>query len=197
MSNEQAPARAIWDVLTNYNSLHEYIPNIAASGAVLQPNGRIRIEQVGVISPALRITTRIVLEVTEEPYERLIFSKVESREFVDFEGTYSISRALDGRSYLEYSVDALPLPILPVQLVQAKIRQEVPPMLAAVRLNANKYHALRVRPAPPRPARLPAPASRRNLASAARARDYPGGGTRGAVDGRCTRAGVSGVSQAT
>ncbi|KAJ1483437.1 hypothetical protein T484DRAFT_1800377, partial [Baffinella frigidus] len=91
----QAPPRAIWDVLTNYNSLHEYIPNIAASGAVLQPNGRIRIEQVGVISPALGITTRIlrraylvgvispalgittriVLEVTELPYEKLIFTK--------------------------------------------------------------------------------------------------------------------------
>lgn len=194
MSNEQAPARAIWDVLTNYNSLHEYIPNIAASGAVLQPNGRIRIEQVGVISPALRITTRIVLEVTEEPYERLVFSKVESREFIDFEGTYSISRALDGRSYLEYSVDALPLQILPVQLVQAKIRQEVPPMLAAVRLNANKYHALRVRPAPPRPTPRPRLSPQPSLS---RARDYPGGGTRGAVDGRCTRAGVSGVSQAT
>ena len=42
----QAPPRAIWDVLTNYNQLHEYIPNIAASGAQLQPNGRVRIEQV-------------------------------------------------------------------------------------------------------------------------------------------------------
>ena len=63
----EAPPRAIWDVLTDYNSLNEYIPNIAASGAVLQPNGRVRIEQVGVISPTLRITTRIVLEVVEEP----------------------------------------------------------------------------------------------------------------------------------
>ena len=42
----EAPPRAIWDVLTNYNCLNEYIPNIAASGAVLQPNGRVRIEQV-------------------------------------------------------------------------------------------------------------------------------------------------------
>ena len=28
----EAPPRAIWDVLTNYNNLHEYIPNIAESG---------------------------------------------------------------------------------------------------------------------------------------------------------------------
>ena len=140
----EAPPRAIWDVLTDYNSLNEYIPNIAASGAVLQPNGRVRIEQVGVISPTLRITTRIVLEVVEEPYRKLTFSKVESREFVEFEGTYSITQ-MDGAdtSYLEYSVEALPLPILPIQLVQGKIKQEVPPMLAAVRTNANKYHQLR------------------------------------------------------
>jgi hypothetical protein len=36
-------------------------------------------------------------------------------------------------------VEALPHPLLPVQLVQGKIRAEVPPMLAAVRTNANKY----------------------------------------------------------
>jgi hypothetical protein len=124
--------------------LNEYIPNIAASGAVLQPNGRVRIEQVGVISPTLRITTRIVLEVVEEPYRKLTFSKVESREFLEFEGTYSITQ-IEGAetSYLEYSVEALPLPILPILLVQGKIKQEVPPMLAAVRTNANKYHQLR------------------------------------------------------
>jgi len=141
----EAPPRAIWDVLTNYNNLHEYIPNIAESGAVLQPNGRVRIEQVGVISPTLRITTRIVLEVTEEPFQRLKFSKVESREFIEFEGIYSITSCKDGRAYLEYSVEALPLPILPIQLVQGKIKKEVPPMLAAVRTNANKYHSLRCR----------------------------------------------------
>ncbi|EKX47332.1 hypothetical protein GUITHDRAFT_137515 [Guillardia theta CCMP2712] len=139
----EAPPRAIWDVLTNYNNLHEYIPNIAESGAILQPNGRVRIEQVGVISPTLRITTRIVLEVTEEPFQRLKFSKVESREFIEFEGIYSITSCKDGRAYLEYSVEALPLPILPIQLVQGKIKKEVPPMLAAVRTNANKYHSLR------------------------------------------------------
>ena len=41
---------------------------------------------MGVISPALRLTTRIVLEVVEDPYKQLTFSKVESREFLEFEG---------------------------------------------------------------------------------------------------------------
>ena len=70
---------------------------VLVAGAILQPNGRVRIEQVGVISPTLRITTRIVLEVTEEPFQRLKFSKVESREFIEFEGIYSITSCKDGR----------------------------------------------------------------------------------------------------
>jgi hypothetical protein len=41
-----APARAVWDVLTNYTALSEYIPNIAESGARIQPDGRVHIEQV-------------------------------------------------------------------------------------------------------------------------------------------------------
>jgi hypothetical protein len=32
----EAPPRAIWDTLTNYNQLNQYIPNIAESGAQLQ-----------------------------------------------------------------------------------------------------------------------------------------------------------------
>ncbi len=42
----EAPPRAVWDVLTNYSALSEYIPNIAESGARVQPDGRVRIEQV-------------------------------------------------------------------------------------------------------------------------------------------------------
>ncbi len=42
----EAPPRAVWDVLTNYSALSEYIPNIAESGSRVQPDGRIRIEQV-------------------------------------------------------------------------------------------------------------------------------------------------------
>jgi hypothetical protein len=40
--------------------------------------------QVGVISPTLNLKTKIVLEVDEEPYRMLTFSKVESREFIEF-----------------------------------------------------------------------------------------------------------------
>eukprot|EP00961_Rhodomonas_salina_P067767 909907-Rhodomonas_salina.1 len=57
-------------------------------------------------------------ERSQEPYKTLTFSKVESREFIEFEGIYSIIETQDGRSYLEYSVEALPLPILPIQIVQ-------------------------------------------------------------------------------
>ena len=42
----------------------------------------------------------------------------------------------NGASYLEYSVEALPLPLLPIALVQGKIRQEVL-QCRAVRSNAN------------------------------------------------------------
>jgi len=174
----EAPPRAIWDTLTNYNELHRYIPNIAESGAQLQPNGRVRIEQVGVISATLNLKTRIVLEVDEKPYSTLTFNKVESREFIEFRGTYSISEPdQTGASYLEYSVEALPHPLLPVQLVQSKIRAEVPPMLAAVRTNANKYQSMRVQALGPDWAtEVPPPLSgvyRRRIQTMKKPVDYP------------------------
>ena len=38
---------------------------------------------------------------------------------------YLLAGEAISRAYLEYSVEALPLPILPIQLVQGKIKKEV------------------------------------------------------------------------
>ncbi len=56
-----APPRAVWEVLTNYSALSEYIPNIAESGARVQPDGRVRIEQVRGRGPAPPLACRLQL----------------------------------------------------------------------------------------------------------------------------------------
>eukprot|EP00277_Geminigera_cryophila_P006063 CAMPEP_0179411300 /NCGR_PEP_ID=MMETSP0799-20121207/3821_1 /TAXON_ID=46947 /ORGANISM="Geminigera cryophila, Strain CCMP2564" /LENGTH=291 /DNA_ID=CAMNT_0021183355 /DNA_START=85 /DNA_END=959 /DNA_ORIENTATION=+ len=82
----EAPVRAVWDVLTDYNRLQEYIPNIADSRTIRQPNGRLYLEQVGVVSKRIGLTSRILLDVEEFPYSKLTFTRVESREFLEFMG---------------------------------------------------------------------------------------------------------------
>jgi len=132
----EAPVRAVWDVLTDYNRLQEYIPNIADSRTIRQPNGRLYLEQVGVVSKRIGLTSRILLDVEEFPYSKLTFTRVESREFLEFMGTYTLTQREDGNTYLYYSLEALPLPVLPIFIVQSRIRSSVPPMLLSVRSKA-------------------------------------------------------------
>ena len=44
------------------------------------------LEQVGVISKRLGLSTRIILAVEEQPFEKVSFSKVEAAGFSEFQG---------------------------------------------------------------------------------------------------------------
>eukprot|EP00960_Hanusia_phi_P073359 767993-Hanusia_phi.AAC.3 len=162
----EAPPRAIWDVLTNYNNLHEYIPNIAESGeSVLscataqrqgpdrtgwshipdaEDNDEDRLGGHGGAVPAAQVLQGGVSGVHRVRGD-LLHHELQGWEVRAGTAGAAMQGEVLSRAYLEYSVEALPLPILPIQLVQGKIKKEVPPMLAAVRTNANKYHSLRCR----------------------------------------------------
>ena len=85
------------------------------------------------MSRRLGLTTRIVLKVGEQPFEKLTFSKVEAAGFQEFEGTYTITERHDGSSYVHYSIVATPLPVVPVFLILGKLKSSIPSMLTAVR----------------------------------------------------------------
>jgi hypothetical protein len=55
----------VWDVLTNYSALSEYIPNIAESGSRVQPDGRIVVAGEGSNDFAVaRFTTNGALDAS-------------------------------------------------------------------------------------------------------------------------------------
>ena len=66
-------APQVWQVLTDYEALAEFIPNLAKSCRLEHPNGGIRLEQVGT-QRLLRFnfSARVVLDLEERfPYEIL------------------------------------------------------------------------------------------------------------------------------
>jgi hypothetical protein len=107
----------------------------------VQSDGSLHLEQVGVVSRRLALTTRIVLKVHERPFESLTFTKIEAAGFSEFQGTYTITPRPEG-SYVHYSILAMPLPVVPVFLVLAKLKSSIPAMLAAVRTRVQSRRAL-------------------------------------------------------
>lgn len=76
----------IWQVLTDYESLAEFIPNLAKSQRLEHPEGGIRLEQIG-MQKALKFnfSARVVLDMTEEFPQAIRFQMVEG-DFKDFSG---------------------------------------------------------------------------------------------------------------
>jgi hypothetical protein len=133
----EAPLARVWHVLTQYALMDRYMPNITRSKLCAGSDGALLLDQVGVISRKLGLKSRMLMRVAEDldaDVPSITFSRVEGRDFSEFEGRY-LFRRLDGgtRTRLDYELYAVPMPLFPVALVERKIVKEVPAMLASVR----------------------------------------------------------------
>lgn len=125
----------VWEVLTQYGVMDRYMPNITRSD-VFREGGEVFLDQVGVISRKLGLKSRMVMKVRERELEEIVFSRVEGRDFSEFEGKYLFREGADGGCRLDYELVAVPMPLFPVAMVERKIVKEVPAMLASVRTEA-------------------------------------------------------------
>lgn len=128
----EAACDRVWHVLTQYSLMAQYMPNITKSEVEMR-DGEIYLDQIGVISRRLGLKSRMVMRVSENNPEHISFSRVEGRDFSEFEGRYIFRPQGNSMTRLDYEVFAVPMPLFPVALVERKIVKEIPGMLAAVR----------------------------------------------------------------
>lgn len=125
----------VWDVLTSYNQIKSYMPNILESRMYTR-NGIVYLDQVGIISNRLSLKSKMLVSVDEDFNEKTItFTREEGRDFSEFEGKFFI-RNLDHGVALDYQVICCPFFIFPVSMVERKMVKEVPKMLASIREEA-------------------------------------------------------------
>ena len=130
------PARpdSVWLILTDYDHLREFIPNLVQS-RLLEDHGRIKlIEQVGsgrwffVGKKA-----RVVLEVEERKFSRLDFHVVDG-DFSLFDGSWELTPRLGGRAtLLTYRLTARARFLAPSFVLKRVLRRDIPARLLAVR----------------------------------------------------------------
>jgi carbon monoxide dehydrogenase subunit G len=123
----------IWDVLTHYERMPDFIPNILSNVVTRDAaSGRVRIQQDSLLSTRLNLRTSMDLEAVEDR-ERwtMELRRLSGHGFLEFEAVYELAPRADGSTYLSYSVEVVPCPIFPLPLVERKIRKEVPKMLSA------------------------------------------------------------------
>jgi len=129
-----SPMRAVWSVITQYEALPQFIPNLVLSRQLSGQNGKILIEQVGQQTVFnVNFSARVVLAMEEDFPNAIRFQMVEG-DFKSFTGAWLLASTEAGAgTALTYTVDILPKLTTPIRLVECRLRMDLPVNLLAIR----------------------------------------------------------------
>jgi ribosome-associated toxin RatA of RatAB toxin-antitoxin module len=94
--NVFAPGEIVWGILTDYESIYEFIPGMVKSKVLdMGEGGGAILEQEGSVSIfPFTFNSRIVLRVKEVPMRRINFEMIEG-DFASYKGHWSLKRESD------------------------------------------------------------------------------------------------------
>ncbi|ABA24054.1 cyclase/dehydrase [Trichormus variabilis ATCC 29413] len=129
------PVEQVWQVLTNYEALADFIPNLAKSSLLEHPNGGIRLEQVG--SQRLlnfKFCARVVLDLEEYFPKEINFQMVEG-DFKGFSGNWCLQPYALGDvigTDLCYTIQVWPKLTMPITIIERRLSQDLRSNLLAI-----------------------------------------------------------------
>jgi ribosome-associated toxin RatA of RatAB toxin-antitoxin module len=131
----------LWSVLTDYENLHHFIPNLAASRQLWRRQNLVGVEQVGTQQfCGLRFSARVQLELSEEPEQgRLAFRMLEG-DFRCFEGAWSVGADPVG-TWLLYDLTVQGKPGMPIGLIEQRLKDDLANNLRGVQQEAARRAA--------------------------------------------------------
>ncbi|MEH2241706.1 SRPBCC family protein [Nostoc sp.] len=135
------PGEQIWKVLTDYEALPDFIPNLAKSRLIEHPNGGIRLEQVG--SQRLlnfNFCARVVLDLEEYFPKEINFRMVEG-DFKGFSGRWCLepySLGEDVGTNLCYTIQVWPKLTMPVGIIENRLSKDLRLNLLAIHQRVEK-----------------------------------------------------------
>lgn len=163
--NVEASLQTVWDILTDYERLADFIPGLAVSRLLEKSDSFARLFQIGQQNLAfgLKFNAKGVIDCYEKDLQTLpngqkrdIEFKMIEGDFQLFEGKWSVEQGVecntesersgsigvqDLQTTLLYVVDVEPKFWLPVRLVEGRLCSEIRSNLSCIRVEAeNVFH---------------------------------------------------------
>lgn len=141
------PVEQVWQVITDYEHLADFVPNLISSKLLPSSQGRIRLEQVGSqCFLRFKFCARVVLEMTESFPHELGFTMKEG-DFKQFEGTWKLQPTVETQkaqeapgkpqsTQLSYELLVKPPRAMPASLIERHICHNLTLNLLAIRQRA-------------------------------------------------------------
>ncbi|ABX09043.1 SRPBCC family protein [Prochlorococcus marinus] len=125
---------ALWNVLTNYDHLSEFIPNLASSKLVFRDENRIHLRQVGSQEFfGFTFSAEVLLELIENKADGILKFSLLEGDFRRFEGSWAIKQSASGQgSSIIYELIVQGCFGMPVSLIEDRLRIDLTNNLLAV-----------------------------------------------------------------
>ncbi len=125
---------ALWKVLTDYENLSEFIPNLSSSILLSREGNRVRLKQVGSQQlMGLSFSAQVYLELEENCDEGVLRFHLLKGDFRRFEGSWRMSKlAPNGGTCLLYELTVQGCIGMPVGLIEKRLREDLKNNLLAV-----------------------------------------------------------------
>ena len=133
----------VWQILTDYEQLADFIPNLSKSRLLPHPEGGIRLEQIGAQSfLKLKFCARVVLDMIEKFPHQLDFQLVEG-DFKEFSGSWLLHPyVLEAGTDLCYIVRVVPPRAMPVGLIERRLCHNLAVNLTSIWKRAEAVYGL-------------------------------------------------------
>lgn len=133
----------IWTILTDYDHLADFIPNLDQSRKLETPDAQTtRIEQIGAeCFLTLKFCARVVLDMVESFPHRIDFHMVEG-DFRSFAGSWQLQpETCSGMvgTRLRYVLDVEPARLMPIALIERHLQKNLTVNLLAIRQRAEEF----------------------------------------------------------
>lgn len=128
----------LWAVLTDYDQLHRFIPNLASSRQLWRQDNRVAVEQVGTQQfCGLRFSARVRLELSEELEQGRLSFRMLDGDFRCFEGAWMVG-ADNTSSWLLYDLTVQGKPGMPIGLIEQRLKDDLANNLRGVQQEAQR-----------------------------------------------------------
>ncbi len=129
----------LWSVLTDYNHLSEFIPNLSKSKLVSRSGNRVVLDQVGCQKLiGINFSAHVQIELTEDSENGTLHFQLLKGDFRRFEGLWRMKSIAGKGTCLFYELTVQGCVGMPVSLIETRLKDDLTANLLSVEKEAIK-----------------------------------------------------------
>ncbi len=125
---------SLWNVLTDYDRLNQYIPNLLSSKKIFQKNNNFHLKQVGAQDfLGMKFSAEVTIDLFEEKELGIIKFNLIKGDFRRFEGSWRIKKIGDStKNSLIYELTVQGCQWMPIGMIEKRLKKDLSENLLAV-----------------------------------------------------------------